>query len=68
MEFCFGALSDSLEIQANSQGYTLGEHKEFQEIADSLLLCYENKIITDKEYNKALERLHKKIIKKVKKI
>ena len=37
IEFRYGALCDDLEVQANRQGFTFGDKKEF---VDSLRLAY----------------------------
>ena len=41
--FCYGALSNSLEQQANSQGYTFGKESELlQKLNDSMIMCCES--------------------------
>lgn len=38
--FSYGALSDLLEQQANSQGYTLGKESELlQKLNNSMIMC-----------------------------
>lgn len=67
--FHFGALAEPLEKQANEQGFTLGDKAEhYDKIIDGLLLAWFNDILTDSVYDKALQRLMKKLTKDVKPI
>ena len=67
VSFIYGALSDKLEKQANEQGYTLGIKAEIiQELADGLVINYIHGTLTDSVYNRALAKLHDKVIKECK--
>ena len=62
IEFRYGALCDDLEVQANRQGFTFGDKKEF---VDSLRLAYnvgKFHFLTDKEAELALKKVHKKVV------
>lgn len=64
----YGALSDNIELQANTQSYTLGSYADtVQKIADAINMCYLHSIITDGECRRARERLHIILINNVKK-
>ena len=63
MKFSHGQFSDSYEIQANKQGFTFGDNAEIvQKIGDGLDEAYFQKIITDNEYEKILDRFQKKML------
>ena len=65
----YGALSDPLEEQANKQGFTLGEKAElFEKMAYGLVLNMIHGTLTHSQYEKAIQRLHNKVIKEVKPI
>lgn len=67
IEFHYGALNDSLEKQANNQGYTLGDKAgQLEKYVDEIIDLWINNLLTDKEKDKSIERLHKKIIKAIK--
>lgn len=67
IEFHYGALNDSLEKQANNQGYTLGDKAgQLEKYVGEIIDLWINNILTDKEKDKSIERLHKKIIKSIK--
>lgn len=69
IEFHYGALNDSLENQANNQGYTLGDKAgQLEKYVDEIIDLWINELLTDKEKDKSIERLHKKIIKIIKHI
>lgn len=64
IEFCHGALCDDYEKQANEQGFTLGYKREFiQNISFGLIASHIHGILTDSEYNKALKRFNKYIVR-----
>ena len=66
---CYGALSDSLETQANSQGYTLGKDEEkLQELYKSMIMCWVHGLCTESQKDSMMKKLHKKIMKSLKKI
>ena len=61
--FHHGALCDDYEKQANEQGFTFGEDAKFvQEIGFGLVAAYIHGCITDREYDKILQRFQKKIL------
>ena len=63
----YGALSDPLGEQANKQGFTLGEKaKIFEKMAYGLVLNMIHGTLTYSQYEKAIQRLHNKVIKEVK--
>ena len=53
-----------IEPQLNEKGYTMGEQRELAEkLHFSLNVCHIHQILTDGEYNKALDRLNKFVVK-----
>lgn len=65
--FHHGALCDPYEKQANDQGFTLGEEAEnLQNCGFYLVYTWMENLLTDSVYNKALQRLQKKLIKALK--
>lgn len=67
VEFHHGALCDPYEQQANEQGYTLGEEKELLEkLGFSIVFCWFHGLLTDSQYDAALKKLQKKLVKAIK--
>lgn len=67
VEFHHGALCDHYEKQANEQGFTLGKEAELlQDGGFCLTYVYIHDLLTDSMYDKALQRLQKKLIKALK--
>ena len=65
--FNYGVLNDSLEQQANEIGYTLGDYKDTAEkLRFSLNMVAIHSVLTDSETNRAFDRLHKMVLKKLK--
>lgn len=65
--FYHGALCDTYEKQANDQGFTLGdEAKHLQDCGHHVVYLHIHNILTDSQYDKALQRLQKKLIKALK--
>ena len=65
VEFHHGALVDSYEEQANEQGLTLGDMAEFADkVGFGLVAAHIHGCMTDKEYDKILQRFQKKILVK----
>ena len=61
--FMHGVLAPSYEKQANAQGYTLGETADaIDRIGDGLLLAYIHNVLTDSDYDKALQRFQNKVL------
>lgn len=61
--FYHGALSDDYEKQANDQGFTFGDDAEWvQRVGFGLVCAYVQGCITDREYDKILQRFQKKVL------
>lgn len=61
--FHHGALSDSYEEQANAQGFTFGDMADWiEEVGKGLTCLWIHGCMTDKEYDKVLQRFQKKIL------
>ena len=61
--FIHGALADSYEKQAREQGFTLGDKAELMdELGFGLTINYVHGVLTDSQYDKALQKLNKKIV------
>ena len=67
--FCYGALSDSLEEQANAQGFTLGDDAErLQKLNNSMIMCWIHGLCTESQKDSMMKKLQKKIVKSLKKV
>ena len=67
--FSYGAISKTIEIQANEQGYTLGKGIDEIERCRQAITQLRFGIDTpDSIHKKLIERLHKKVIKSLKPI
>ncbi len=65
VEFHHGVLSDSYEQQANEQGFTFGDMADWiEEVGKGLTCLWIHGCLTDKEYDKVLQRFQKKILVK----
>lgn len=65
--FNYGASCDTLEKQANEQGFTLGENVEkLQKLNDSIIMCWIHGICTDSQRDSMVKKLQKEIIKSLK--
>ena len=65
VEFHHGVLCDDYEIQANNQGFTFGGDAEWvQKVGFGLVCAYIHGCITDREYDKILQRFQRKILVK----
>lgn len=63
VSFYHGALADPYEDQARAQGFTFGDKAEFiQKVGFGLTAAHIHGVITDKEYDKILQRFQKKLI------
>ncbi len=59
---------ETIEEQLKEQGYLCEDIKIYEKAKDSILyLCFHS-FLSDKEYDNAISRLHKEIIKNVKKV
>jgi hypothetical protein len=60
--FRYGVLGDSLEEQANAQGYTLGEEGDkFEKIRKAINMCMFH-VATESQVKIMTEKLHKKVV------
>jgi len=67
--FTYGAFMEDFENQTNSQGYTLGDFAETaQKVGDAIVTCYINDMIPKSIYDKAVDKLHKLMMKNLSKI
>lgn len=67
VEFKYGALANYLEVQANAQGFTLGDKAaQLEDLKQSIALLFTFGILTETEKSKAVKRLHKKVIATIK--
>ena len=65
--FSYGALSDPLEQQANSQGYTLGKESELlQKLNNTMIMCWIHGLCTNSQQEAMMNKLQKKIVKALK--
>ena len=63
--FHHGALSDTYEEQANAQGLTFGDMAEWiEEVGKGLTCLWIHGCMTDKEYDRILQKFQKKILVK----
>lgn len=58
---------ETIEEQLKKQGYSCKDIKLYEKAKDSILFLWFHSFLTDKEHDKAISKLHKKIIKNVKK-
>lgn len=66
--FHYGALADSLEEQANAQGFTLGNDAErLQKLNDAVLMCWFHNLCTDSQKDSMINKLQKQVLKSLKK-
>jgi len=67
IEFYHGAMSEPYEVQANKQGFTLGRDKErLEKLGFSLTYSWIQECLTDSQYDMALKKLQKQLVKAVK--
>lgn len=65
VEFHFGVFAETLEKQANEQGFTFGDKAEWiQEISHAVTCLYVQNCMTDSEHMKILKRFQQKILLK----
>lgn len=61
--FHHGALCDSYEEQARVQGLTFGDKAEWvQDVGFGIICAHIHDCITDKEYDRILQRFQKKVL------
>jgi len=63
--FSYGVLSETLEQQANEQGYTLKNSELYEKLKEALNLLKFH-LTTDSENDKLFQKLHKKVVKDLK--
>lgn len=67
MKFEFGAMSDTLEAQANHNGYTLGKDaNRLEKIKNARAMLFLHGILTDSENEKIIKRICDKTEKALK--
>ena len=59
---------ETIEEQLKEQGYLCKDIKLYEKAKDSILFLWFHDFITDAEHDKAINKLHKEIIKNVKKV
>ena len=65
--FGYGALCEPLEVQANSQGYTLGKEAEkLEKLREARLQLVFGDILTESQMEQTAKKLHKQVIKALK--
>lgn len=66
----YGAVHEvTVEEQVNRQGFTLGRYAEScQKMAEGLQICHVHRVLTNCEFDRALNRLHKIIDENLKPI
>lgn len=65
VKFYHGVLCNNYEEQANEQGFTFGDNAEWiEQIGFGLKGAHIHGCITDREYEKILQRFQKKILLK----
>lgn len=63
--FHYNPFADTLEEQANKQGFTFSDKSEWiQEMADNLTCLYIQGCMTDSEHTRILKRFQQKILLK----
>ena len=69
VKFGYGALCNSLEEQANKQGFTLKDKAEgLEQAREAISVLMFKDVLTPSQVNKAVERLNKNVIKALEKI
>lgn len=66
--FSYGCLSDSLEKQANRQGLTLGTSAKYLDDCKNAVNQLIFDFLTDSQKDQITQKIHKKVIKSLKKI
>ena len=65
--FHYGVLCDPLEKQANDQGFTLGDDKEYlEDLERCMLMCWLHGLITDSQKYAMMKKMQKKVVKALK--
>ena len=65
--FRYGVIYDTLEAQANEQGFTIGKHsKELEECRQAAITLRFGVDLPDSIYDKILQRIQKRVVKYIK--
>ena len=65
--FGYGVLCDTLEAQANEQGFTLGKHsEELEKYRQAAITLRFGVDLPDSMYDKILQRIQKRVVKYIK--
>ncbi len=69
IEIHYGALSDNLLVQLDNQGYKYNKEKinTLDKLRYSANMLYLHSYISDKEYDKIINKIQKEIVKEVRK-
>ena len=67
MEIHYNAF-ETIEEQLKEQGYSCKDVEIYEKTKDSIMYLWVHGYLTEAEWNKLLNKLHKKIIKNVKKV
>ena len=59
---------ETIEEQLKEQGYSCKDIKLYEKAKDSILYLWFHSFLTDKEHDKAIDKLHKQIIKNIEKV
>lgn len=65
--FTYGITSKPLKEQAEKQGFILHDAEQFEKIRTSINTLRVNKYISSKEADEMISRLHKEVLKKLRK-
>jgi len=66
VRFGYGPINESLEEQANKQGYTLGDETEkLEKIRKAINMCMFH-VATESQTKQMTDKLHKKVMKSLK--
>lgn len=64
--FSYGMLCDSLEKQANEQGYTLEDVDLYETAREYINFLVYRKIASNKQADMMFQKLHKKVVRSLK--
>lgn len=63
VKFGYGFISPKLEVQANKQGYTLGERKDhLEKLREAYNTLHINCVLTDKQSDEITKKIHRKVL------
>lgn len=67
MEIHYNAF-ETIEEQLKEQGYLCKDIKLYEKAKDSILYLWFHNFLTDGEYDKAIKKLHKRIINNIERV